>query len=86
MNGQLRPTVGITVAVIILMGLLMVSNMPMFSLKMSNFSLRANFVRYFVVAATVIFVATMGVAGFAAAILLYIVVSALQRIVRVTTE
>lgn len=86
MNGQLRPTVGITVAVIIMMGLLMVSNMPMFSLKMSNFSLRDNFVRYFVVIATVIFVATMGVAGFAAAILLYIVVSALQRIVRVTTE
>lgn len=83
---QLHLQAHIVALTIILMGLLMVSNMPMFSLKMSNFSLRANFVRYFVIAATVIFVATMGVAGFAAAILLYIVVSALQRIVRVTTE
>lgn len=86
MQGKLQPTVGVTVAVIVLIGLLMVSNLPMFSLKMSDFSIRNNIVRYVVIAAAVIFVATLGVAGFAAAILLYIVVSVLQRIVRITTD
>lgn len=86
MQGRLEPTVGIVVAFILLMGLLMVCNLPMFSLKMSDFSLRNNFVRYIVIAAAVIFVATMGVAGFAATILLYIVVSVLQRVVRITTD
>ena len=85
-QGRLEPTVGIVVAFILLMGLLMVCNLPMFSLKMSDFSLRNNFVRYIVIAAAVIFVATMGVAGFAATILLYIVVSVLQRVVRITTD
>ncbi|MDE6346298.1 MAG: CDP-diacylglycerol--serine O-phosphatidyltransferase [Muribaculaceae bacterium] len=86
MQGHLNPTLGITVAVIVLVGLLMVSNLPMFSLKMSDFSFRNNIVRYVVIAAAVIFVATLGVAGFAATILLYIVVSVLQRIVTVTTD
>lgn len=86
MQGRLHPTVGVTVAVIFLVGLLMVSNLPMFSLKMSNFSLRDNFVRYFMVLAAVVFVVTLGIGGFAATILLYIAISALQRIVRVTTD
>ena len=86
MQGRLHPTVGVTVAVIFLIGLLMVSNLPMFSLKMSNFSPRDNFVRYFMVLAAVVFVVTLGIGGFAATILLYIAISALQRIVRVTTD
>lgn len=86
MQGKLHPTLGITIAVIFLMGLLMVSKLPMFSLKMSSFSVRDNIIRYFMIAATVIFVVTMGVSGFAAAILLYITISILQRIVKVTTD
>lgn len=82
---KLHPTLGITIALIVAMGLLMVCNLPMFSLKMSSFSLRENFMRYFIVLATIIFIATLGIAGLAATILLYIAISALQRIVKITT-
>lgn len=85
-KGQLQLPAHVMALAIILIGLLMVSNLPMFSLKVTSFALRANFVRYLVIAAAVVFVATMGVAGFAATILLYIAVSALQRIIRVTTD
>lgn len=86
MQGKLHPTVGVTVAVIVLMGLLMVSNLPMFSLKMSDFSLRSNVARYFILIAAVVFVLTLGVGGLAAVILLYVLISVLQRIIRVTAE
>ena len=85
-KGQLQLPAHVMALAIILIGLLMVGNLPMFSLKVSSFALRANLVRYLVIAAAVVFVATMGVAGFAATILLYIAVSALQRIIRVTTD
>lgn len=85
MQGKIHPTLGITIALIFLMGLLMVSNLPMFSLKMSSFSIRENFVRYFVILATILFVVTLGVSGFAATILLYVVVSVLQRVIKITT-
>lgn len=86
MQGKLHPTLGVTIAVIFLFGLLMVSNLPMFSLKMTNFALRDNFARYLLLAATVVFVATLGVSGFAAAILLYIAISVLQRIVKISAD
>ena len=85
MQGKFPPTLGITIALIVAMGLLMVSNLPMFSLKMSSFALRENFLRYFIVLATIIFIATLGIAGLATTILLYIAISALQRIVKITT-
>lgn len=84
-QGKFHPTLGITIALIVAMGLLMVCNLPMFSLKMSSFSLRENFLRYFIVLATIIFIATLGIAGLATTILLYIAISALQRIVKITT-
>lgn len=86
MEGSLRPPMNVTIAVIVLMGVLMVCNLPMFSLKMSNFSLRDNLLRYIVMAATVMFVVIMGVPGFAAAIMLYVAMSVFQRIVKITTE
>ena len=85
MQGKFHPTLGITIALIVAMGLLMVSNLPMFSLKMSSFALRENFLRYFIVLATIIFIATLGIAGLATTILLYIAISILQRIVKITT-
>ena len=85
MQDKFHPTLGITIALIVAMGLLMVSNLPMFSLKMSSFALRENFLRYFIVLATIIFIATLGIAGLATTILLYIAISALQRIVKITT-
>lgn len=83
-SGGMAITLGVTILAIFGMGLLMVCNMPMFSLKMSDFSLRSNFPRYFIIAAAAAFVILWGVGGFAATILLYIVMSALQCIVKVS--
>lgn len=86
MKGELHPTVGVTVAVIVLMGIMMVCNLPMFSLKMSDFSFRSNLPRYLILAAAVVFVMLLGVAGLAATILLYIAMSVFQRVVKITTD
>lgn len=83
-SGGMSITLGITILAIFGMGLLMVCNMPMFSLKMSDFSLRANISRYFIIAAAIAFVILWGVGGFAATILLYIVMSALQCVIKVS--
>lgn len=86
MQQTFHPTLGIMLLAIAVIGLLMVSNLPMFSLKMSDFSLRANFPRYLIVAAAIFFVVVLGVPGLAATIILYIVMSVLQRIINVTVE
>lgn len=62
--------------VIIVMALMMVSTLPMFSLKFKNFNLRENALRYAILAAAVVLVTVAGVAGFMWTILLYIVLSA----------
>ncbi len=62
--------------IIVLESLLMVSNMPMFSLKFKNFDWRENFRRYVIILAAILFVVTEGVAGLAWTILLYILISA----------
>lgn len=86
MQGKLQPTLGITILAIAGMGLLMVCKLPMFSLKMTDFSLRSNLPRYLILAAAAVFVILWGVAGFAATILLYVLMSAIQRIVKVTVD
>ncbi len=65
--------------IIIGVSLLMVSPLPMFSLKFKNFNLKENFRRYVLLAAAVMFVVTAGVAGLAWTILFYIILSALGR-------
>lgn len=82
MSGSLRPTVGIAIAVIIVMGTLMVCNLPMFSLKFKNFALWGNISRYVIIAATVVFVALLGLPGFSATIILYILISVFNRIIK----
>lgn len=56
-------------------GLLMVCNLPMFSLKFKNFALRENLRRYVLLAAAVVFLLTEGLPGLAWTILFYIVLS-----------
>lgn len=65
--------------IIILMSLMMVSPLPMFSLKFKNFSIRDNFRRYIIILAAIAFVATVGLSGLAWTIILYIIISALGR-------
>ena len=58
---------------------LMVSDMPMFSLKFKNLDWRENFRRYVVLLAAIAFVIIWGVSGLLWAIALYIFISALGR-------
>ncbi len=65
--------------IIVAVSLLMVSNLPMFSLKFANFDLKENFRRYLLIAAAALFLITDGIPGLAWTILLYILISAVCR-------
>lgn len=66
----------IVCSVIIAVALLMVSDMRMFSLKLKNFRIGDNLLRYILIAAAIFFVAVFGVEGFAYTIILYFLLSA----------
>lgn len=66
-------------ALLIAMSLLMVSNVPMFSLKFKNFNWRENVKRYAILIAALSFLATSGIPGLAWTICLYIILSVLYR-------
>lgn len=85
-QGKLTLTNGVVIALILFMGLMMVCNMRMFSLKISNFSFVANFNRYLIILATILFVIFFGIGGLALTILFYIIMSAIQSVVKVTVE
>ncbi len=59
------PGDAVMAVLIAVVSLLMVSEIKMFSLKFANLSLRENVRRYVIMAATVLFVITDGVSGFA---------------------
>lgn len=61
---------------IVVVALLMVTDMRMFSLKLKNFRIGENFLRYILIVAAVVFVAVFGVEGFAYTIILYFILSA----------
>ncbi len=73
------PGNAIMAAIMLLVALLMVSRLPMFSLKFTDFGWRNNFRRYILLGAAAIFVITEGLPGLAWAILLYILISATMR-------
>ena len=73
------PSGGVMVTLIIIMSLLMVSPLPMFSLKFKSWGWRDNLRRYLIIAAAVLFVITDGVAGLAWTVLLYILISMFGR-------
>lgn len=62
---------------IVAVALLMVCNMRMFSLKLKNFRIGDNFMRYILIIGAVIFVCSFGVEGFAYTIILYLLLSVL---------
>ncbi len=62
--------------VILTVALLMVSDMRMFSLKLKNFRIGDNLLRYILIIAAILFVAIFGVEGFAYTIILYFLLSA----------
>lgn len=63
-------------ALIIAVSLLMVSELPMFSLKFKSLGFAANWQRYVILAAAVVLVAVMGIKGLACTIILYVLMSA----------
>lgn len=73
------PGDAVMAVLIAVVSLLMVSEIKMFSLKFANLSLRGNVRRYVIMAATVLFVITDGVSGFAWTIVLYILISLLGK-------
>lgn len=74
---QHGPVAGWLMAVVtVAVALSMVCDMRMFSLKFKNFALGENAVRYVQIAATALAVIIWGVSGLAAAILLYMLLSA----------
>ena len=66
------------IAMVLLFSYLMVSEIPMFSLKFANLKLKENYLRYILILGTIFFVVFLGFAGLAPAILFYIILSFLQ--------
>ena len=66
-------------ALVVLFPLLMVSSLPMFSLKVKTLSLRSNVRRYALLLGTVMLVAAMQLAGLLWAIVFYILLSVTER-------
>ncbi|MFR0677555.1 CDP-alcohol phosphatidyltransferase family protein [Dysgonomonas mossii] len=64
---------------IVIFSLLMVSEIPMFSLKIKNIKFKGNEYRYFLAAFIIVATITIGVLGIAAGILLYITLSIFQQ-------
>ena len=68
------------VAMVFLFSYLMVSEIPMFSLKFANLKLKENYLRYILILGTILFVVFLGFAGLAPTILFYIILSFVQSI------
>ena len=73
------PGDGPVLALVAVVSLLMVSPIPMFSLKFKNFDWRENFRRYVILAAAMLFLVTDGLPGLAWTITLYVVISLFGR-------
>ncbi len=65
------------VALVIIFSLLLVSEIPMFSLKFKNLKWKEHYLRYIIIAVAAICLISLGLAGLAATIGLYIVLSLL---------
>ncbi len=75
MNQHVVPAPWVTLILVAAVSLLMVSEIPMFSLKFKNFAWRENVRRYAVIIAAVLFVIFEGIPGLAWAIIFYLVIS-----------
>lgn len=67
------------VALIVVMSLLMVSSIPMFSLKLKNFNFKENYKVYFLIFAFFLFVFTSHLPGLSWTIIFYVLASALVK-------
>ncbi len=65
----------VTLVLIVVLSLLMVSEVPMFSFKLKNFSLKENLQPILLIIFAIVFVSLWGIIGLAATILAYIAIS-----------
>lgn len=76
LQGVTSPSAGwMTVFGIVLFSLLMVSEIPMFSLKFKNLNFKDNCIRYIFIAGVIVFAVVFGMRGAAPAIIWYIILS-----------
>ena len=73
------PGVLVMAVMVVGMSLLMVCNLPMFSLKFKNFNLADNYRRYLIIIAAVLFVGVGGIPGLAWTIMFYLLLSLADR-------
>lgn len=71
--------IGVSIGLAILTSLLLVSEIPMFSLKVKSVAWKGNELRYILIVCAIVFVALWGFLGLAGTILLYIVLSIFNR-------
>ena len=71
-----------TAIIIVLMSWLMVSDLPIFSLKFKNFSLLDTLSRYIIIAAAIVLIAIFRLPGIALTIVLYVLM-AIFKVMRV---
>lgn len=63
---------------ILLFSYLLISELPMFSLKFKDFSIQNNYIRYILLLGAIVFIILFGFGGFSATIILYIVLSVIN--------
>ena len=80
--GKSELSLPMTLILIVLFSYLMVSPLPMSSLKFKHYGLKGNVERYLLIAVTVALVAIFGVGGFAFTIVFYILVSLINALLR----
>lgn len=72
--------VWIVLALVVVLSLLMVCSLRLFSLKVHSLSLKVSYRQWLILAATVVFVATMGLPGLSCTIALYVLLSVLTKV------
>lgn len=73
------PPVWVMITLILALSLLMVSEIPMFSLKFKNLAFAPNIRRYAIIIAAITFIVTTGIQGLAWTIILYLILSILPQ-------
>ncbi len=73
----------LTAVLLPVMALMMVCDLPMFSLKFKNLKFNENKKRYAIIIATVLLIAVFGVEGLSLAIMLYIIMSMIEHVLHV---
>lgn len=73
------PSTGLMIALIVIVAGLMVTNVPMFSLKFHNFKIKENVLRFILILSAIVLIVLQGVSGLMWTVVLYIIISLLSK-------